>query len=140
MRLRWSSSGDEPVNLRGLWLKLRSLLSRAAAERELDDELHFHLEMETEANLHRGMAPEDARREAYRRFGGVERFKEQARDVRGTRWAEDAVRDALLSARSLARSPSFAAAALLTIALGVGATTAVFSVVRGVLLRPLPFP
>jgi putative ABC transport system permease protein len=128
------------VNPRGLWLKLRSLLSRSAAERELDDELRFHLEMETEANLRRGMAPWDARREAYRRFGGVERFKEQARDARGTRWAEDLVRDARLSARSLARSPSFAAAALLTIALGVGATTAVFSVVRGVLLRPLPFP
>ena len=128
------------MNLRGLWLKLRSLLSRPAAERELDDELRFHLEMETEANLRRGMAPGDARREAYRRFGGVERFKEQARDVRGTRWAEDVVRDTRLSARSLARSPSFAAAALLTIALGVGATTTVFSVVRGVLLRPLPFP
>ena len=128
------------MNLRGLWLKLRSLLSRSAAERELDDELRFHLEMETEVNLRRGMAPGDARREAYRRFGGVERFKEQARDVRGTRWAEDLVRDTRLSARSLARSPSFAAAALLTIALGVGATTAVFSVVRGVLLRPLPFP
>src|SRR5690606_2375084 len=98
------------------------------------------LEMEAEENVRRGMTAEQARREAYRRFGGVERFKEEVREARRTRWIEDLARDVRQGARSLARSPAFALAALLTLALGVGATTSVFSVVRGVLLRPLPFP
>jgi predicted permease len=128
------------MGIRGIWLKIRALVAPTRAERELDDELRFHLEMETEANLRQGMPAHDARREAYRRFGGVDRFREQTRDARGTRLAEDLARDTRQGLRSLARSRSFAAAALLTMALGVGATTAVFSVVRGVLLRPLPFP
>jgi len=127
------------MGIRGVWLKVRSLLSPGKVERELDDELRFHIEMESEENLRRGMRPEDARREAYRRFGGLERFKEQARDVRGTRWLEDLGRDGRHGVRALLRSPGFTAAAVLTLTLGVGATTAVFSVVRGVLLRPLPF-
>jgi putative ABC transport system permease protein len=127
------------MNARGVWLKVRALLTPRRVERELDDELRFHLEMETEQNLRRGMRPREARREAYRRFGGVERFKEQTREVRGTRWADDLVRDTRQGFRALVRSRGFAAAALLTIALGVGATTTVFSVVRGVLLRPLPY-
>jgi putative ABC transport system permease protein len=128
------------MTLRGVWLKIRSLLRPERVEKELEDELSFHLEMETEQNLSRGMPPIEARREAYVSFGGVERYKEQARDVRGTRWADDLVRDTRHGLRALFRSRGFAAASLVTIALGVGATTAVFSVVRGVLLRPLPFP
>jgi putative ABC transport system permease protein len=127
------------VSVRGIWLKLRALLAPTRTEREIDDELRFHIEMETEENVRRGMMPRDARREAFRRFGGVERFKEQTREARGTRWLEDVARDGRQGVRALARSRAFAAASLLTIALGVGATTAVFSVVRGVLLRPLPF-
>lgn len=128
------------MGMKGAWLKLRALLRPDAAERDLDDEVRLHLEMETEKNLRAGMEPDEARREAYRAFGGVERFKEQARDVGRPGWLEDTARDVRFAARSLRRSPAFAATTLLTLALGVGATTAVFSVVRGVLLRPLPFP
>jgi putative ABC transport system permease protein len=122
-----------------MWLKARALLTPRRVERELDDEVRFHLEMQIEENLRRGMEPREARRDAYRSFGGVERFKEQTRETRGTRWADDLVRDTKHGLRALLRSRAFAAAALLTIALGVGATTTVFSVVRGVLLRPLPY-
>jgi putative ABC transport system permease protein len=128
------------MGIRGMWLKIRALLAPSRTERELNDEVRFHLEMETEANIRRGMSAEDARREAHRRFGGVDRFTEQTREARGTRWIEDLTRDARQGFRSLRHSPGFAGAALLTIALGVGATTAIFSVVQGVLLRPLPFP
>jgi putative ABC transport system permease protein len=124
---------------RTLLLKVRALLARKRVEEELDEELRFHLEMETEANLRRGLPPSEARRVAYAEFGGVERFKEGARDARGTRWIEDLTRDVRHGFRSLGRAPAFAAAALATIGLAVGGTTAVFSVVRGVLLRPLPF-
>jgi putative ABC transport system permease protein len=127
------------MNFRTVWLKVRALVARRSVETELDDEIRFHIDREAEANVERGMSPAEARRTAYVKFGGVERFKEGAREARGTGWLEDLARDVRLSFRSMARSPGFAAAALLTIALGVGGTTAVFSVVRGVLLRPLPF-
>jgi len=128
------------MGIRGVWLKLRALLSPGRAERELDDEIRFHLEMETEENLRRGMDAGEARRRAYVAFGGVDRFREETHDARGTRWLEDLARDAGYGLRLLARSPGFTTAALLTLALGVGATTATFSIVQGVLLRPLPFP
>ncbi|HUF75717.1 MAG TPA: ABC transporter permease, partial [Longimicrobiales bacterium] len=128
------------MGIRGVWLKIRALVARDRAERELNDEVRFHLEMEMEANIRSGMSAHDARREAYVRFGGVDRFTEQTREVRGTGWIDDLVRDMRQGFRSLRHSPAFAGAAVLTIALGVGATTAVFSVVQGVLLRPLPFP
>jgi putative ABC transport system permease protein len=128
------------MTIRGLWLALRGLFARRAVERELDDELRFHIEMEAEKLERAGLRPDEARREAYRRFGGVERFKEEARGARGTRWLEDAARDLRIGARSLARTPAFALTTLLTLALGIGGTTAVFSVVNAVLLRPLPFP
>jgi predicted permease len=127
------------MNLRTLWLKLRALLARPRVEGELDEEIRFHIEMETAENRRRGMTEGEARRRALVKFGGVERHKEGAREARGTRWLEDWVRDVRHGLRSMVRSPGFASAALLTMALGVGATTAVFSIVRGVLLRPLPF-
>jgi putative ABC transport system permease protein len=127
------------MSVKTLWLKLRALFTRRALDRELDEEIRFHLEMETDANRARGMTPAEARRHAYVMFGGVDRFTEGARDARGTRWLDDFGRDLRHGFRSLLRSPGFTVAALLTIALGVGASTSVFSVVRGVVLRPLPF-
>ena len=127
--------------LRGrLYRRARALLSRAAVERELDDELRFHLEMEIEYNLRRGLTLDEAREAALREFGGMNRVKEDARGARGVGAFEDLGRDLRFATRSLRRTPVYTIVALLTIALGIGVTTAVFSVVDGVLLRPLPYP
>jgi putative ABC transport system permease protein len=119
--------------------RLRALLRRGDVERELDEELRFHLELETEKNRGLGMDTAEARRRARVAFGGVERFKEEHRDGRGTRWLEDAVGDVRFALRTLRRAPALAAAAIITLALGLGANTAIFSAVNAVILRPLPF-
>src|SRR3954465_8755601 len=106
----------------------------------LDDEIQFHLEKQIEKNLRAGMSTEDARRNAFLKFGGVERAREGARDEMRFAWFADGVRDLKISLRSLARMPSFAIATVLTFALGLGAAVAMFSVVNGVLLKPLPYP
>jgi len=125
------------AELRG---RLRALFRRGALERDLADEIRLHLEMETEANIRRGMAPDEARRAARIAFGGVERVREDHRDARGTRLLDDALADLRYAVRWLARSPAFTLPAILTLALGVGGATAVVCVVDGVLLRPLPYP
>lgn len=126
--------------VKGLWKQLRALVDKTALERELDEELAYHIDRETEKNVAEGMAPAEARRRAELEFRGRERYKEEVRDARWTRLLEDTISDIRYGARSLRKRPGFAAAAVLTLALGIGGTTAVFSVVRGVLLEPLPYP
>jgi predicted permease len=119
--------------------RLRLLLHRDAVERAMDDELRHHLECEVADRVGAGMDPDEARRAALADFGSVDEVKEEARDARGTRALEDFVADVGYGARVLRRRPGFAIAAVLTFALGSGAATAIFSVVYGVLLRPLPY-
>ncbi|HEX6058013.1 MAG TPA: ABC transporter permease [Gemmatimonadaceae bacterium] len=119
--------------------RLRAFALRRRLDREMEAEMRHHLEMEARDLVARGVPAADADRLARVRFGGVERFKEAGRDARGLVWLRDALRDARQAARSLFRDPGFAAAAIVTLALGVGASTAIFSAVYGVLLRPLPY-
>jgi putative ABC transport system permease protein len=117
---------------------VRGFLTRRRAERELDDELQFHLEMETEANVARGMAASDARRAALRGLGGKDQTKEAVRDVRGV-WLDSVLRDVAHAGRWFRRDRAVSLSAVLTVALSVGPATVLFSVAEAVLLRPLPY-
>jgi predicted permease len=125
---------------RRLRSRFNALVHRGAAERDLDDELRFHLDMETEYQMRMGLSENDARLRARREFGGVERYRDESRDARGVSFIEDLRRDLTVAARALRRTPGFALVSIFTVALGVGMTTAVFSIIDGVLLRPLPYP
>lgn len=125
---------------RRLRLRLRSLVSGGRVDRELDEELQFHLERQIDANIAAGMTAEGARHAALRSFGGVELRKEEVRDTRRVSWLVDGVRDLRHGVRLLARSPMFAVAAILSLGIGIGANVSMFSVVDALLLRKLPVP
>src|SRR5215471_7368157 len=119
--------------------KLRALLRKSEVERELDEELRRHIEQQTEQNIRLGMNPEEAWQAALKSFGGVEQAKERSRDARGVRWIEDLWQDLRYGARMLVKNPAFSITAIGILAIGIGANTAIFSVVYAVILRPLPF-
>ena len=119
--------------------RVRSVFRRELLDGELNDEMTSHLEMAVEENKRSGLTPEEARRQALIRFGGVQQAREQQREARGLPWLDVLMQDLRFTFRTLRRDKGFAFVAILILALGIGANVAVFSVVNTILLRPLPF-
>ncbi|MGH9770949.1 MAG: ADOP family duplicated permease [Candidatus Acidiferrales bacterium] len=128
------------MSARRIMAKLLALVHKRRLDRDLDDEVRAHLELAEHDALSRGLSPEAARREARLRFGGIEQMKEEHRDRRGIRWLETLGRDFRYCLASLRRAPGFTIVVIGMLALGIGASTAIFSVADAVLLRPLPYP
>lgn len=125
--------------VRVLAARLRALAARRRVERELDEEIRFHLEMRIEDNLKSGMPPDEARYAALREFGGVERVKQEYRERSSLAMLEATLQDVRYALRTFRRSPGYAAAAITILALAIGANTAMFSVLHALLLQPLPY-
>jgi putative ABC transport system permease protein len=124
--------------LRRLTLRVRSLLFRNRVEQELADEFQFHLDARTAVEIARGLTPQEARRVAIRAMGGIEQYKEECRDARGTQLVENFVQDLHYGLRGLVKHRGFAIAAIVSLALGIGANTAIFSIINALLLDSLP--
>jgi len=125
--------------LKLLRLRLRSLFRRKQVEEELDEELQYHLQCQLDENLAAGLTPEEARYSALRALGAITQNKEECRTIRRVTWVEDLGKDLRYGTRTLRKNPAFTLVAVLALALGIGANTTMFSVVYGMLFRPLPF-
>jgi predicted permease len=123
-----------------IMVRIRALLFRRQEDREMDDEVRFHIDRDVQERIRNGSSPEDAQRNAMLAFGGVERYKEQVRDARGTRPFEELLSDIRYALRSLRRNPGFTLTGILVLGIGIGATSTVYSIVHSVILADLPYP
>jgi putative ABC transport system permease protein len=130
MRSRWAHA---------IIARLKAVFRPRRAEQDLDDELAFHVAMQTRTNAQQGMSESEARRRARLEIGGVEQVKERSRDARPLRWARDAAQDTRYAIRSLWKAPRFTIAALMTVVLGVGANATIFGALNPLLFKPLPY-
>jgi hypothetical protein len=137
--LKLKFEAGKVILLRRFQLLSRSLFNRSQVEADLNDELEDYLEHQTKCFIASGSSPNEARLAAWRSAGGVEQVKEECRDARGTAWLENTIQDVRYAWRTLNKSREFAFAAIWTLALGIGANTAWFSVMNAVVIRPLPY-
>jgi hypothetical protein len=128
------------VKLRWIVTRLLAQFRKRNLDRELEDEIRAHLDLAESEAIAAGLSPEEARKQARRSFGGIAQMKEDHRDRRGIRWIDNLVRDVRYGWAALARDPGLTAIVVGLLALGIGANTAMFSIVDAVLLKPLPFP
>src|ERR1051325_7242883 len=120
-------------------LRLRSLFQRSRVEQELDEELQYHLDRQIDEGLSDGLAADEARHAAFHALGAITQNKEECRDMRRVNWIENVIQDLRYGVRTLCKNPAFGMVAVLALALGIGANTAMFSIAYGLLLRPLPY-